>query len=66
LEEIHTGFEVCSKKIVSASKFIDHFVHDMLDYTTLCKDGANFIKNIDNFDIRSAMNEIVEIVIDKI
>ena len=30
----------------SATKFIDFFVHDMLDYTILNKDDKNFIKNI--------------------
>lgn len=66
LEEIHSGFEACSKKIVSASKFIDYFVHDMLDYTILYQNGGNLVKNIDKIDIRCAINEIVEIVIDKI
>ena len=33
-----------SKKMNSSSKFIDYFVHDMLDYTILSNDKKNFIK----------------------
>jgi len=32
--------------MVSATKFIDFFVHDMLDYTILNNAEKNFIKNI--------------------
>lgn len=35
----------------SATKFIDFFVHDILDYTILNKDGTNFTKNISLFNI---------------
>ena len=51
---------------MSTSKFIDYFVHDMLDYTILNKEDKNFTKTIDKFDIRSAINEIIEIQEDKI
>ena len=66
LKNIHEGLETCTKKIVSASKFIDYFVHDMLDYTILNKEEKNFTKTIDKFDIRTAINEIIEIQEDKI
>ena len=36
----------CGEKMVSATKFLDFFVHDMLDYTILNKDEKNFTKNI--------------------
>lgn len=49
----------------SASKFIDFFVHDVLDYTILNKDSKNFIKNCDNFELSSAINEINNILEDK-
>lgn len=61
LKNIHEGLETCTKKIVSASKFIDYFVHDMLDYTILNKEEKNFTKTINKFDIRSAINEIIDI-----
>ena len=66
VEKIHGGLKVCSKKIVSASKFIDYFVHDMLDYTILNKEDTSFMKTISSFDIRNAIGEIIEIQEDKI
>ena len=35
LSMIYEGLMECGKKIVSATKFIDFFVHDMLDYSIL-------------------------------
>ena len=35
LEDVHSGMTKCGKKIFSAAKFIDYFVHDILDYTIL-------------------------------
>ena len=43
---------------MSATKFTDFFVHDILDYTILTKEGKNFEKHITIFDIRDAMNEL--------
>ena len=40
--------------MTSATKFIDFFVHDILDYTILNKDQKNFIKDQTIFDIREA------------
>jgi len=48
-----------------ASKFIDFFVHDLLDYTILNKDATNFIKNPAIFDINLALREMCEILEDK-
>ena len=50
----------------SAAKFIDYFVHDMLDYTILNKDEKNFTKTIEKFNIKNAIYEIIEILEDKI
>jgi signal transduction histidine kinase len=50
----------------SASKFIDFFVHDILDYTLLNKDQKNFIKNPKVVNIMDAIDEIVDILKDKI
>lgn len=49
----------------SASKFIDFFVHDILDYTLLNKESKNFIRNKSVFDITRAIDEITEILEDK-
>ena len=38
----------------------------MLDYTILNKEEKNFMKTVDTFDIREAINEIIEIQEDKI
>jgi hypothetical protein len=61
ITKIHEGLKVTTKKIVSASKFIDYFVHDMLDYTILNEQDNNFTKSTKIFDIRNAINEILEI-----
>ena len=53
-------------KITSASKFLDFFVHDILDYSMLNKEETNFNKNIENFDIRLVVNEILQIHNDKV
>ena len=52
--------------MTSAAKFIDFFVHDILDYTMLNKNAKNFIKDVAVFDIKKCINEIVEIQQDKI
>ena len=41
-----------------ATKFIDFFVHDILDYTILNKDSENFTKNLTVFNIEEAIHEI--------
>ena len=41
------------KKINAATKFIDFYVHDIVDYAILLRSGgSNFTKNITLFDIR--------------
>ena len=50
----------------SATKFIDFFVHDILDYTMLNKNAKQFIKQMDVFNLRNAIHEIIEIQEDKI
>ena len=47
-------------------KLIDYFVHDMLDYTVLQNDAENFIQDISSFDISECINQIYEILEDKI
>ena len=60
------GLGVCCTKIRSAGKFIDFFVHDILDYTILSKDGIQFIKNMDVFNLKHSIQEIFEMLEDKI
>tara|TARA_B110000285_G_scaffold87019_1_gene99698 strand:- start:427 stop:876 length:450 start_codon:yes stop_codon:yes gene_type:complete len=66
LSMIYEGLMECGKKIVSATKFIDFFVHDMLDYSILNQDDKKFSKDITRFSILDAVNEIKEIQEDKI
>ena len=59
-------FEICGSKISSATLFIDFFVHDILDYTLLNEKEENFIANNTLFNICTSIDEIKEILIDKI
>ena len=49
----------------SACKFIDFFVHDILDYTLLNKESKNFMKDKKTFDVAVAIKEITDILNDK-
>lgn len=66
LDDIHEGIKASGQKMFSATKFIDYFVHDILDYTILNKQEKNFTKNDVVLDVREAINEIMEIMNDKI
>ena len=61
LKRILKGLENCGSKMSSAAKFIDYFVHDILDYTILNKEEKNFAKDLKVMDIRKTIEEIVEI-----
>ena len=50
----------------NCSGFIDFFVHDILDYTILNEDNSNFQKHISVFDVREAVNQILQLQEDKI
>ena len=66
LEKIHDGLKGNAKKIFSAAKFVDYFVHDILDYTMLNKDSKNFVKDIKIQNIKESIQEIIDILQDKI
>ena len=65
-ESTYQGMVEIGIKITSASKFLDFFVHDILDYSMLNKGEINFNKNIENFDIRHMVDEILSIHNDKV
>ena len=50
----------------SSVKFIDFFVHDILDYTILNKNSKNFRFNITVFNIQDSIQEMVDSLIDKV
>ena len=49
----------------SATKFIDFFVHDILDYTLLNKKEPIFTQNITMFNVEEAVSEIIQTLDDK-
>ena len=51
--------------MVSATKFIDFFVHDILDYTLLNNKENNFTKNITVFDIKNSIQDVIDTLLDK-
>lgn len=51
--------------MTSSAKFIDYFVHDMLDYTVLTNDKQNFIKDLQEFNVKEAILQILKILEDK-
>jgi len=64
-QKVFASLSKCGKKLTSASKFIDFFVHDILDYTILNKRDTNFLKEWTTFDVREAIQQIMEIQEDK-
>ena len=52
--------------MASATKFIDFFIHDILDYTILNEGSKNFTKNINVFNVKHAINEIIDTMEDKV
>jgi len=44
----------------SAANFIDFFVHDILDFTLLHEDSEGFTKNHTVFNLRDAIDQIIE------
>ena len=66
MKRVYSGIHENFDKMTFACKFIDFFVHDLLDYTILNKDSRNFIKICRSFDVKKAMREILDILDDKI
>ena len=66
LENVLDKVKECTKKMSSSTKFIDFFVHDMLDYTILKNSSKIFMKNIVVSNINDVVNEVTDILIDKL
>jgi hypothetical protein len=58
--EIHE----CGRKINQAIQFIDFFVHDILDYSVLNNKEKNFVAQNSFFDVKEAVEAILDIQID--
>lgn len=65
LRSFHSGLNVSTRKIKNATKFIDYFIHDLLDYSLLKEHEKNFTKILTNFDLKSSIEEILELTRDK-
>lgn len=59
---IYDGLYQSGRKITQAAKFIDFFVHDILDYTLLKKNAIGFVKHMEIFDINKCIQEICMIL----
>jgi hypothetical protein len=55
LKTIFGSIRTCGTKMDRAAKFIDFFIHDILDYTILNKKDKNFEKSMTVIDIREAV-----------
>lgn len=51
--------------MTSSSKFIDYFVHDIVDYTQLTNENGEFKPNPEMFDIKESIDHIETILNDK-
>ena len=63
--ELYNKIINSNKKMASSTKFIDFFVHDILDYTMLNKNESKFDKHITIFNVKDSVNEIIETLDDK-
>jgi hypothetical protein len=59
LINVYKQIKNSTKKMESATKFIDFFVHDILDYTLLNKEDKNFVKDHTVFNLKHAIQEII-------
>ena len=65
IETIFEGISKCARKMQHATKYIDFFVGDILDYSVLNEASENFQKRNNTFDIRKAITTVVDMVADK-
>ena len=56
--ELYKELKTVGKKMESASKFIDFFVHDILDYSVLMNNSKAFRAENEVFDIREGIKQI--------
>ena len=59
---LSSSLEDCWTRLHSATKIIDYFLNDILDYTTLKKNPETFIKNMEPFDLSMALDEILKVL----
>ena len=65
LQTSYDGLKDSSRTITNSAKMIDFFVHDILDYAVLRSKNQKFKKNIQIFNIKEVIEEVVDILKDK-
>ena len=65
LQTFEQDLTTTNKKIQQSSKFINYFIHDILDFSILRDGGHKFVKHESVFDVKDAVHEIVDILHDK-
>jgi len=65
INQIINGLDQCGAKIMTASEFIDYFIHDILDYSVLNNESNNFIKVSECFEIREVIKVVIQMIEDK-
>jgi signal transduction histidine kinase len=46
LDKVCEGLKTCGKKMTNSAKFIDYFVHDILDFSILTRPDTRFVKDL--------------------
>ena len=59
LDGICTCFKICGQKVDSATKQIDFYVQNVLDYTLLTKNEGEFSKRMEVFNLDKSIQEII-------
>ena len=54
------------RKLVNLAQYIDHIVHDMLDFGVLSEKSENFTRTLEMFDLNAALEEVAEIFHEKL
>lgn len=57
--------ETSGRKITNSAHHIDFFLHDILDYAVLKGKQQKFTTNIQIFDVKEAIEQVVDVQLDK-
>ena len=61
LNKIYEGLSISGNKMFNAANHIDHYVHDILDYTILSDNLKQLSKEITIFEVQQAIEDTIEI-----